>query len=236
MNKNNINNNNDFVYITEDTNIKNTPYLFIFKVILIGDSNCGKTSMINKYVNNEFNNNYICTIGVDFMMKNLVVNSEVIKIQIWDTAGMEKFKQITTSYYRGAQAALICFDLTCRNSFLSLSKWVDDFNRFSNSLFKKSIYIIGLKNDLIQEREVDKNEIMDYVKINNYKYYECSSKTGENIKECFYDVCSSLYNFYKDDENEKIKESICIKRHSSINIDDKYLNILKKENSKNCFC
>lgn len=236
MNRNNNNNNNDFINISEDLNLRNKPYTFIFKVILIGDSNCGKTSMINRYVNNEFSNNYICTIGVDFMMKNLVINSEVIKIQIWDTAGMEKFKQITTSYYRGAQGALICFDLTSRNSFLSLSKWVDDFNRFSNSIFKKSITIIGLKSDLIQEREVSKNEIMDYVNINNYKYYECSSKTGENIKECFYEVGSSLYNYYKDDKNEKVRENICIKRSSSISIDDKYLDILKKGNNKKCFC
>ena len=85
---------------------------YIFKLILIGDSNTGKTSLINRYVHNTFDKKHMCTIGVDFMMKRLIVNNQPIKLQIWDTAGMERYKQITSSYYRGANGAVVVFDLS----------------------------------------------------------------------------------------------------------------------------
>ena len=97
-------------------------YNYIFKIIIIGDSNTGKTSILNRYVKRTFNEHYVCTMGVDFLMKTIILNNSLMKLQLWDTAGMEKFKHITHSYYRGAHAAIICFDLTSRVSFKSLNK------------------------------------------------------------------------------------------------------------------
>jgi len=232
------NNNENFENITEnidlDSNNINKPYTFIFKIILIGDSNCGKTSLINRYVKKTFSENYICTIGVDFMMKNLMINSELIKLQIWDTAGMEKYKQITTSYYRGAQAALICFDLTSKQSFLNLEKWIGDYNRNSSFNGKKIIYIVGTKCDLINEIEVPKEEIDDFVKRNNYTYYECSSKSGNNIDLLFLELTKFLYSYFKNCKDEEIKSAISVRR-STVNMDEKYMNILHRENKK-CAC
>lgn len=213
----------------------NKPYSFIFKIILIGDSNCGKTSLINRYVKKTFSENYICTIGVDFMMKNILINKELIKLQIWDTAGMEKYKQITTSYYRGAQAALICFDLTSYQSFLNLEKWISDYQRYSNSIFKKVIYIIGTKCDLVDERKVGNKEIDDFVKRNNFAYYECSAKTGSNIDFLFIELSNFLYSHYKNIKDDEVKNAIAIRKSTAINIDEKYLHILYKENKK-CQC
>lgn len=218
----------------QELNNNNKPYSYIFKIILIGDSNCGKTSLINRYVKNLFSNNYICTIGVDFMMKNLMINSEMIKLQIWDTAGMEKYKQITTSYYRGAQAAIICFDLSSKNSFLSLEKWVEEYNKNSNSIFKKIIYIVGNKSDL-PEREVTQEEIDTFVKNNDFKYFECSAKCGDNIEDLFLELSKFLYSNYKNNKDEKIKNAIEIRR-STVNINEKYLDILQKEKNKQCKC
>ena len=97
-------------------------YKFIFKIILIGASGTGKTSLINRYIYNNFHEKYLCTIGVDFMMKKVVLDDNtVIKLQIWDTAGMEKYKQITSTYYRGAQGAIVVFDLSSQTSFNSVS-------------------------------------------------------------------------------------------------------------------
>lgn len=230
---------NNFENISDDIGLDssnvNKPYSFIFKIILIGDSNCGKTSLINRYVKKTFSENYICTIGVDFMMKNLLINNELIKLQIWDTAGMEKYKQITTSYYRGAQAALICFDLTSHQSFLNLEKWVSDYNRNSNSIFKKVIYIIGTKADLTEERQVDPKEIEEFSKRNNYVYYECSSKTGSNIDYLFLELTKFLYSHYKNNKDDDVKSAISIRKSTAINIEEKYLHILYKENKK-CAC
>ncbi len=220
----------------DQTNL-NKPYSFIFKIILIGDSNCGKTSLINRYVKKTFSENYICTIGVDFLMKNIMIKSDLIKLQIWDTAGMEKYKQITTSYYRGAQAALICFDLTSKQSFLNVEKWVIEFNKNSNLIFKKIIYIIGNKSDLIEEREVSEEEINEYIKRNNFSYYECSSKSGNNINNLFLDLTKYLYSNYKNNKDEEIKNAVHIKRSTTgYNIDEKYLNILYNKDKKKCGC
>lgn len=234
----NENTNNNFDNISDDlitsSLANNKPYSFIFKIILIGDSNCGKTSLINRYVKKQFSENYICTIGVDFMMKNIIVNSELIKLQIWDTAGMEKYKQITTSYYRGAQAALICFDLTNKASFQSLERWIQDYVKHSNSIFKKIIYIIGNKSDLVNEREVTQEEIDTFIKANDYPYYECSSKSGNNIDLLFNQMTNYLYGHYRKSKDENIKSAITAKR-STVNIDEKYYNLLKHENKK-CNC
>ena len=89
---------------------------------------------------------------------------------------MEKYKQITTSYYRGAQAAVICFDLTSNVSFNSLTKWVEDFSHYYNKIFQKFVVIVGTKADLVEEREVQQEEINKYVEMNGFKYFETSSK------------------------------------------------------------
>jgi len=168
-------------------------------------------------------------------MKNILIYNELIKLQIWDTAGMEKYKQITTSYYRGAQAGLIAFDLTSHQSFLNVEKWIADYQRFSNSTFKKVIYVIGTKCDLSDERQVEIKEIEDFVEKNNYVYYECSAKTGSNIDFLFLELGNLLYSHYKNIKDDEVKSAIAIRKSTAGNIDEKYLNILYKENKK-CGC
>ena len=144
-------------------------YKFIFKIILIGDSGTGKTSLINRYIYNNFHEKYLCTIGVDFMMKKVVLDDNtVIKLQIWDTAGMEKYKQITSTYYRGAQGAIVVFDLSSQTSFNSVSKWVNDFKQISNPNYHQTIYIVGNKNDLVDKREVTQEDIDNYCEMNTF--------------------------------------------------------------------
>ena len=163
---------------TEDT------FQFIFKLILIGNSGTGKTSIINRFINEKFEDSYKCTIGVDFLLKKIKINEQNIKLQIWDTAGMEKYKQITTSYYRGAHGAIVVFDLTNKESFNDVHKWVNDFSNITNQNSNmRSVVIVGNKNDLIDKREVSQDDIDKYISINNFNYVETSAKEGSNIEE-----------------------------------------------------
>ena len=148
------------------TNNASPNYQYIFKVILIGDSNTGKTSLINRFVNKTFDEKYLCTIGVDFFMKTIEVDEQTIKLQIWDTAGMEKYKSISSSYYRGSHAAFVIFDLTNKNTFDSITKWIEAYHKSNNPQFQKNVILIGNKSDLVDSREITRAEAENFEKMN----------------------------------------------------------------------
>ena len=173
-------------------------YDYIFKLILIGNSCVGKSSIIQRYIQKTFNDEYTCTIGVDFFMKTLDINDNLIKLQLWDTAGTEKFKSITTGYYRGANAAFIVFDLTSRISFDSVSDWIQNYYNYSNPNSEKNVVLIGNKSDLKENREISDEEINKFAINNNIKYFETSAKNGNNIEECFYYIAEKLMKDMKE--------------------------------------
>ena len=184
---------------SQNENQDEETFQFIFKLILIGNSGTGKTSIINRYINEKFEDSYKCTIGVDFILKKIKINNQNIKLQIWDTAGMEKYKQITTSYYRGAHGAIVVFDLTNKDSFNDVQKWVNDFYNITNqSSNMRSVVIVGNKSDLIEKREVNKDDIDKYISINNLSYVETSAKDGLNIEKMFVGITEELMGKYKD--------------------------------------
>jgi len=113
------------------------------KVIVIGDSCVGKSSLMRRVTDNTFNNEFSSTIGVDFKSISININDYNIKLQVWDTAGQEKFKNIIPIYFRGSAAALICFDITSRKSFENLDEWIEIFNTFDNKSTKAKRIIIG---------------------------------------------------------------------------------------------
>jgi small GTP-binding protein len=215
---------------------KSYSYHYIFKIILIGDANTGKTSLINRYITNSFMDRYICTVGVDFMMKTITYDGQTIKLQIWDTAGMERYKQITTSYYRGAQAAIICFDLTSKESFKSMNKWIDEFSLHYNPIFQKFIVIVGNKADLIDKRAVSLEEIEEFVKMNNYLYFESSAKTGEKVDELFQTIAQMLYKNYKNNVNSQVTNAIQMKKSTTLNNVENFKNLIENKNQKRCNC
>ena len=140
--------------MSDNGNINNnsSKYEYLFKIILIGNSGVGKSSILHRYMKRTFDSNYKVTIGVDFFMKSLTINEQMVKIQIWDTAGQEKYKSMVSSYYRGAHVALIVFDLTSHASFEALPSWVEIF--FKNGPEQKNTILIGNKKDLVEERQV----------------------------------------------------------------------------------
>lgn len=221
-------------------NKHNTNYSFIFKIILIGNSNTGKTSLINRYINNTFEDKYMCTVGVDFMMKKVQVDNIDLKLQIWDTAGMEKYKQITTSYYRGAQVAVVVFDLASHITFETVKKWIDEFLMICNKNINPIIALVGNKCDLVNEREVSQEEVDRFLGIsnNNYTYIETSAKNGVNVEELFINLSRELLKRCKSSLlNKKKNENIFTSEEGiDVKITDTFHNLISKERKKKKCC
>lgn len=159
------------------------------KLILIGDSGVGKTTLLKRKVDNIFVNDFVSTIGVDFVSMYYDKKYHKLKAYIWDTAGQEKFKSITEVYYRDLTAALIFYDITNKESYNNIEKWINKLKEHNSSVL---IYIIGTKSDLELKREVFDEDLKKY-KNDNSILYECSSKTNHNIDYLFDSIIDSIY-------------------------------------------
>ena len=131
-------------------------YDFIFKVVLIGDSSVGKSNILSRYLHDKFNVNTKTTVGVEFGWKKVVIDGMNIKTQIWDTAGQERYKSITSAYYKGARGALLVYDITKKESFENLERWLSEFKKFSDADY--TILLVGNNCDLKEERQVSTEE------------------------------------------------------------------------------
>lgn len=175
------------------------------KVILLGDVSVGKTSILGRYINNSFNDEYKCTIQVEHKTKIIDIDSNTsVKMTIWDTAGQEKFRSLTRQYYRVAQGAIIVFDLTKKETFLYIQKWIKELNNNGNANIP--ILIVGNKSDLSTERVVPIDEIKKKIG-NKYLYYDVSAKNGNNISLTFDKIREQILNDLdnkKDDNDIKV--------------------------------
>jgi Ras-related protein Rab-6A len=167
------------------------------KVIFIGDANTGKTSIINRIIDNPFNDTYEVSIGIDFMSKNIRFRGQNIKIQIWDSAGQEKYKGLIPSYVRNSSIVFIVYDISSRTSFENVQNWIS----FVKNIEKTTMILCGNKTDL--NREVETKEGEEVAEREGIKFFECSAKTNENIKYMFYASIAGLPTFGIIDESEK---------------------------------
>ena len=167
-----------------------------FKIILIGDSNVGKTSIMQNYIKKTFEQIYTCTIGVDFLVKDIEILGQKIRLNIWDTAGQERYKSVNKSYYWGSDACFLTFDLTSKASFNNLNGWYNDFCENSQKSAQDNIVILGNKSDL-DVREVSDEDINKFIDDKNLEYFETSAKNGKNINECFEHIAKKLLKQYK---------------------------------------
>ena len=161
-----------------------------------------------------FSPNYKITIGVDFLMKSLKINDQIVKLQVWDTAGQEKYRSMISSYYRGAHVALIVFDLTSHTSFEALPLWIENF--YKNGPEQKNTILIGNKKDLVEERQVTQEEAELFSQTNNMIYFETSAKEGNNIDYVFNYTAEKLLEFYKSNDQE-IKRQLTPNTQKQIN-------------------
>ena len=164
-------------------------YDYLIKIVLIGDSGVGKSSVLLRYADDVFSDSYTSTIGVDFKIRTTHYNRDgmekTIKQQIWDTAGQERFRTITSSYYRGAHAVVVFFDLTDIKTFNNLNQWIGEVKRYANNCI---IVIAGTKSDIRDRRVIDRNTINQYCETNQYKYVETSAKNNHGIDELFDEI------------------------------------------------
>ena len=176
-------------------------YDCLFKIIIIGNSGSGKSSILNQYSDKTFDERHCSTIGVDFKIKTLSINNTNIKLQIWDTAGQERFATITTAYYRGAHGIFLVYDVTDRDSFDNLPKWVDDIRKFAAP--NPKIYILANKVDLDLNRKITEKEGRLFAENMGAEYSEISAKENINIDTCFNSIAENLLEAYKKKYNKQ---------------------------------
>lgn len=153
-----------------------------FKILVLGEGQVGKTCMLLRYIEDSFTNNHMMTIGIDFKIKILKIGDKLIKLQIYDTAGQERFKTITKTFYKGAQGIVLAFDLSTYSTFRNMDNWIKQIQSCAQK--NVSIVLVGNKCD-IANRNVTQKEATNFASDNGLTYFETSAKTGHNINEVF---------------------------------------------------
>ncbi|KAJ1757534.1 Ras- protein Rab-14 [Coemansia sp. RSA 1807] len=165
-------------------------YDYVAKFIVIGDMGCGKSSLLRQFTEGAFSEKTNHTIGVEFGTKVVDVRGERVKIQAWDTAGQERFRSVTRSYYRGSIGTILVYDITNRETFESLERWLSDARQLTPA---RSIFVlVGNKADDAQRREVSFDEGKTYADENGMLFAEASAKTGSKVETIFMDLASQI--------------------------------------------
>jgi small GTP-binding protein len=176
------------------------------KIMIIGESKIGKTSLISRYCNNKFiGGAYLSTIGIDFQIKNLVINKKNIRLQIWDTAGQERYRNIAKNYFQSSDGFIIVYDISDIESFEKLDYWIEQIK--TNSQENIKMILFGNKCDLIDDRQIKKEEGEEYAKTKKIKFFEVSAKDGTNVNEAFEYFVNDILNSFSQTENYKKRKS-----------------------------
>ena len=197
-------------------------YSPIYKVILVGESGVGKTCLLSMYVKGIIEQT-IPTIAVEFCTKEIELNDGTkIKVQLWDTAGEERFKSLAMTYYRKAFGILLLFDVTKKPSFLACKNYLEEVG--FNSDKKCVIYLVGNKIDLASEREITKEEAEEFAKQENIKYIETSAVKNMKVTEAFTSLLNDIYKVKKEDDKSRVflnnTANIELKKNKQFNSDN----------------
>jgi len=176
-----------------DENINRT----VIKIALLGDSRVGKSTIVNKFINLDFKDDLLSTIGSDrFETKFTLKNGEKIKLIIWDTAGQERFRSIALKALKAVQGVILVFDLSNRDTFENVNKWIETANE---NLKTPNLVLFGNKADLDKTMwKVTKEEAEDFAQKLNMKYFETSAKTRQGLEDGFSSITNDTYNRIKD--------------------------------------
>jgi small GTP-binding protein len=194
----------------------------VYKITIIGDSGTGKSSIMERYVNNTFDNNLVSTIGVEFMTKEIKVNGRNAKLQIWDTAGQERFRAISRSIYHGSKAIIIVYDITNSATFNSLEKWISDSKVHLPP--NTPYFLVGNKVDLDHLRDVKTQTAKSFADKFEMSFLETSAATNQNISNIFEMIAKKI----TDDEIAGITGSL----ESKIQKDNKKEPVRFSDNKK----
>ena len=192
------------------------------KIILTGDVAVGKTSIINTLLGNKFTEEYEPSIGVDFFSKTMNYKGKQIKLQIWDSAGQEKFRSLIPNYIRGASLIFLVYDITNQQSFTHLPDWI----KFINNIENTNIVIVGNKIDLENKRVITFEEGKKFAEENNYEIYEVSAKEGTGLFDMLFNSVASLPVFDSLNNQKMTKEEIieALKKENFEKLDERKIN------------
>ncbi len=187
--------------------MENKPLLhtYICKMVVLGHYSVGKSSLILNFVKGEFNPNEESTIGASFLTKIVNKNNYVVKYEIWDTAGQERYYSLIPMYYRGAQVALIVYDVTSKDSFETAKKWVEELKHDKPNEFLK--ILVANKIDLQEESVITKEMGLSYAGKENLLFYETSAKSGEGINKLFSELSNALPKRLQKKKKLKLKQT-----------------------------
>ncbi len=167
----------------------------VYKVLLLGDSTVGKTCFLMQYTDKTFQDVHMSTIGLDYRLKTMTLKSgKIIKLQIWDTAGQDRFRAITKNYYKGANGIILIYDITSLQTYDNVKNWISQIREEASP--NVVIYIAGNKIDLEEERKVKTEEGQKLADEYGFPFYETSAKNDINIKETFEELVEKIDSVY----------------------------------------
>ncbi|XP_031487995.1 ras-related protein RABA4d [Nymphaea colorata] len=164
---------------------------YVFKVVLIGDSAVGKSQLLARFARNEFSLDSKATIGVEFQTRTLTIDHKTVKAQIWDTAGQERYRAVTSAYYRGAVGAMLVYDMTKRQSFDHVARWLEELRGHADKNIV--IMLIGNKCDLGSLRAVPTEDAKEFAQRENLFFMETSALEATNVETAFLNVLTEIY-------------------------------------------
>ena len=192
------------------------------KILTLGDTEVGKTSIIKRIISNKFEDKIFSTVGIDYSCKTIKYGDNYLKIFLWDTAGQEKFKNIVKNYFNGANGALLCFDISNRKSFENTKQWIMDCKNYMAQ--KVTIILVGNKCDLEEQRKISKEEGQELADAYGLLFFETSAKTDVNVNTVFNTSLEEIArrideNYYDlNDETCGIKKWVNLKTQSFITV------------------
>ena len=201
---------------------------YIIKILTLGDTSVGKSSIVLRFTEEKFDDNQFSTIGIDFKTKFIKRGDSSVKVLIWDTAGQEKFQNIVRQYYKGANGVLLIYDIGSKKSFQRIDFWLKELKE-NNRLEDLFICLVGNKIDMENKREITTEEGEKYAKDNNIIFFEVSAKTGEGINLLFEKVINgSMEKVFsvieKDEGDDKVRLSSIFEK-----------GYIKEKNKRCCF-
>ena len=201
---------------------------YIIKILTLGDTSVGKSSIVLRFSDNKFDDKIFSTIGIDFKTKYIKLDKFSVKVLIWDTAGQEKFQNIAKQYYKGANGVLLIYDISNRKSFERIDFWLKELKE-NNRIDELFLYLVGNKNDMEDKRVISFQEGEKYAKKNDINFFEVSAKSGKGVTELFNNVINGVMEkILKKNEKEEIEDKVRL----STFLEKNYKN---EKNKKCCF-
>ncbi|XP_077995429.1 ras-related protein Rab-35-like isoform X1 [Glandiceps talaboti] len=197
-------------------------YDHLFKLLIIGDSGVGKSSLLLRFADNTFTGTYITTIGVDFKIRTIDVNGEKVKLQIWDTAGQERFRTITTTYYRGTHGVIVVYDVTSADSFVNVKRWLHEIDQNCDNVAR---ILVGNKNDCPDRKVVESDDAKKFAEQMGVQLFETSAKENINVEEMFNAITQLVL------QQKKRNAELLSKQNDRIKVDSSKR---KKSKCSNC--